>query len=103
MSTTIADRTGAPLFWGSFCAPDAPAGSQFLGVLILPATDLVDFARSAHMLKRNPGGEIAGGAIPDELRHIVQPGEIGRLLTKAEAETIGARMTAVEIGPDGLG
>ena len=75
-----------PLWWLSFCDPDAPEGSQFLGVVITQAPDLECAVTRSHVLGVNPGGEIQiAGPLPE--------GSIGpewrdRLLTRAEAESV---------------
>ena len=82
-----------PLWHLSFADPGLPAGSQFLGVVIVQAASLEDAITRSHVLGVNPGGGIQiAGPIP--------PGFIGpewrdRLLSKAEAEAIP--------DPDGAG
>ena len=82
----LAPAEDDPLWHLSFADPGLPAGSQFLGVVIVQAQALEDAVTRSHVLGVNPGGEIqVAGPIP--------PGFIGpewrdRLLSKAEAEAI---------------
>ena len=73
--------------WCSFADPDLPAGQQFLGVAIVEAEDVVTAAMQAHLLGINPGGEVMGVLLPDDLL----PPEHwrNRLLTREEAELAG--------------
>lgn len=75
-------------YWLSFCDTDRPEGSQFLGVSIVPALDLLEAVTVAHAMRCNPGGEVLGVVIPDEL---TVPGRfVGRLMSKAEAQELDA-------------
>jgi hypothetical protein len=75
-----------PLWWLSFCDPDAPEGSQFLGVVITQAADFIAAVSRSHALGVNPGGEVQGaGPLPADS---ISPEWRDRLLTKAEAEAI---------------
>lgn len=75
-----------PLWWLSFADPDAPEGTQFLGVAIVQAPTFPAAVTRSHVLTVNPGGEVACmGPIPHEY---VGPQWRDRLLTKAEAEAI---------------
>ncbi len=57
-------------WWLSFCDPDKPEGSQFLGACIVDGEDFSDALSVAWAAKCNPGGEIAfvqiGETIPEE-------------------------------------
>jgi hypothetical protein len=46
-------------FWMSFCDPDLPEGSQFLGVAIVEAKDERTAIVTAWDQNCNPGGEVA--------------------------------------------
>lgn len=75
-------------YWLSFCDPNKPAGSQFLGVSVVPALDFAEAVTVANAMRCNPGGEVLGAAIPDEL---MVPGRfVGRLMSKAEAQELDA-------------
>ena len=74
-------------WWLSFADPELPEGSQFLGVAIVKATELVTATLVAHMHGCNPGGQVLGQTIPNHLPE-PPPGMTYRLLTKAEAESI---------------
>ncbi len=45
-------------FWLSFADFQLPAGNQFLGVVIVQATHLIDAIKVTHILGCNPGGEV---------------------------------------------
>lgn len=51
-------------WWLSFADPDAPPGSQFLGLCLVPGGNIVQASTSAHTFGCNPGGEIAGWPLP---------------------------------------
>src|SRR5882757_8448087 len=71
-------------WWLSFADPELPEGSQFLGVVIIEARGMMGAVTLATMLGLNPGGEIQGVTLPDEVE--VPADWTCRLLTKAEAE-----------------
>ena len=45
-------------WWLSFCDPDSPKGSQFLGVIITQACGAAHAIQKTHDLGINPGGEV---------------------------------------------
>jgi hypothetical protein len=49
--------------WLSFCDANRPAGSQFLGGLIVRAPDFTTAIMRAHALGLNPGGEVRGAPV----------------------------------------
>ena len=54
-------------WWLSFCDPDKPEGSQFLGGIFTKAAGFVSAVQKTHDLGINPGGECKGaGPISDE-------------------------------------
>lgn len=75
-------------WWLSFCDAHLPKGTQFLGVAIVFAHDMVGAVKVAHALGINPGGQVLGapfvGIPPEKYRE--------RSLTREEAE-IAATMT----------
>jgi hypothetical protein len=79
-----------PLWWLSFCDPDKapppeeqrPGGPSFLGAVITQAPTLAAAITRSHVLKVNPGGEIAiKGPLP---LWAVRPADRDRLLTAEE-------------------
>lgn len=72
-------------WWLSFCDTTRPEGSQFLGgCLVAAPTFEVAVARS-HLLRINPGGEVAGlGPIPVDQIPDHQPRH--QLLSREEIE-----------------
>lgn len=57
---------GNKLLWLSFCDATKPKGEQFLGVVIIGATDVVEASRKAWNLGINPGGEIKSVELPPD-------------------------------------
>lgn len=72
------------LFYMSFADPDLPAGTQFLGALILRAPSLEAAVTLSHLLRLNPGGEIAIIEAPPEVDFPDRYQE--RLMSKKEIE-----------------
>jgi hypothetical protein len=72
------------LWWLSFCDPDKPEGSQFLGVALVEGSDAVDAVKQAHRLQCNPGGEVCGVPAPDAIATRIAPEWRDRLLSKQE-------------------
>jgi hypothetical protein len=79
-----------PLWWLSFCDPDKPEGSTFLGVCIVPAHDMITAVAKARRLGCNPGGEVLGHPLEDE----VDPKYIGTLMSRAELAQAGLILTS---------
>jgi len=81
-------------WWLSFCDTDRPAGTQFLGVCIINATDLASAITLSHVMGINPGGQVRTvGPLP---AGSIGPGWCGRLLTRDEAEAVPAPDWAAE-------
>lgn len=82
-------------WWLSFADGNLPAGTQFLGCAIVPASDFISAVMAVRRGGYNPGGEVMGRefVVDDDGGRIQPPPEyVGRLLTKAEAETLDAKM-----------
>lgn len=77
-------------WWLSFCDAELPEGSQFLGAVIVDATDIVDGAKKAHALGINPGGEVQGHSIDPSCDFIAARviENKDRLLQKLEIEEL---------------
>lgn len=73
------------LWWLSFCDPDEPIGSQFLGCCIVPGADIVEAASAAWAAGCNPGGECQGNEIPEDKLHHCEDW-IGRLMSRADVD-----------------
>ena len=73
--------------WLSFCDDDKPKGQQFLGVAIVRGRDFLIAVERAHMLGINPGGQVMGMPIPDE----VAPDIVDRMLSRREVIALGGR------------
>ncbi len=54
-------------FWLSFCDPDKPQGSQFLGACIVRAEGPANALAESHRAKCNPGGEVQIMQLPPDL------------------------------------
>lgn len=74
----------------SFCDPNRPKGTQFLGACVVEVPACPDYEFIAPMEARmqgcNPGGEVMMVAIPKEREDMVKPEMMNRLLTRAELE-----------------
>jgi len=72
--------------WLSFCDPDAPEGSSFLGVAIVRGRGMIDAVNESHRRAINPGGEVMFVKLPPNAK--VAEEFVNRLLTRAEAEAV---------------
>lgn len=80
------------LWYLSFCDPDKPQGSQFLGACIVAGDDLLSAIQTAYGLACNPGGEVVGQPVPEDLVRHVGPQWLERLLTRAECAGLDAEL-----------
>jgi len=69
-------------WWLSFCDPDKPEGSQFLGAILIKAHGMTDALTKANVLQINPGGEVRGVALPEECNEFIRPEDVNKLLSK---------------------
>lgn len=69
------------ILWLSFCDPDKPEGSQFLGVVITEALGFLHAIHKTWALGINPGGEVLSTEI--ETNHDLSRIQ-DRLLSKAD-------------------
>ena len=51
-------------WWMSFCDPERPEGTRFLGALVIYACNETEAIEKSHLLKLNPGGEVMFFEIP---------------------------------------
>ena len=77
------------IWWLSFCDDSLPQGSQFIGVCIVAGKDFLNAVKNTHLLKINPGGEVAGVEIPEKFIHAISPYK-NKLLSVAESWKIDA-------------
>lgn len=70
--------------WLSFADGALPEGTQFLGVVIVRAPNFIMAVQLAHLMKINPGGEVKGLPIPNDMK--IHPTWVNVLLTRAECE-----------------
>ncbi len=64
----------------SFADTGRPEGTQWLGACYVNGINIVDAARAAHALGCNPGGQIMGGELPDEI--VIPEKWVGKLLNE---------------------
>lgn len=81
-------------WWLSFCDRELPKGNQFLGVVIVEGSSLVDATRTAHTKGINPGGEVLGIQIPGKILPLYKDEWRNRILTKVEVHDIDAEIEA---------
>lgn len=72
-------------WWLSFCDPDKPRGSQFLGVVIVRGESMVEAVLTAHRLGINPGGSVMGAAFKGLGDWTVPEEFADRLLSREDA------------------
>lgn len=77
-----------PRWWLSFADASLPAGSQFLGVVIVRGRNIMEAATVAHWIGINPGGGVQGIEIPETM--LIADRWVERLLTRAECEAFDA-------------
>lgn len=76
-----------PWWYLSFCDPDLPKGTQFLGGCYVQAASLADAITASWEAGCNPGGEVKAVDIPIEVWaefSPVTPEDCYRLLTREE-------------------
>ncbi len=80
-----------PYWWLSFATDEG-----FRGVVILRARSMEEAVTISHRLKLNPGGQVAGFPMPAS---VVPPlSHVGRLLSKAELNSLGGEFEVKRIG-----
>lgn len=75
-------------WWLSFVDGNRPKGQAFLGVAIVEAYDMVDACTVAYARGCNPGGEVKGHEIPDEVVALFDDSNMYRLLSREQANEI---------------
>lgn len=66
------------VMWLSFCDPEKPKGSQFLGVIVINALGLSDAILKTHALGINPNGAILSLMMDDDE---IKPEHFNKLLS----------------------
>ena len=61
----VLDPSPKVWWWLSFCDPEKPEGSQFLGVAIVEGSNVYTASLEARSLGCNPGGEVLGLPYPE--------------------------------------
>ena len=79
-------------YYLSFCDPERPAGSQFLGAAVVPGGSMIEAVRNAHMLGCNPGGEVLGQPVPEYLEPHIGTRWRVQLLTREECAAMDAEL-----------
>lgn len=96
MSTHDEDPWGV-WWWLSFADSRLPAGSQFLGAAIVgPAHSIGAAAMLARMLGCNPGGEVVGEHVPDDIVERMPRALLGSLMQREQAEWLLRRIAGGE-------
>lgn len=75
-------------WWLSFCDPSLPKGSKFLGACIVMGDGMTSAIRNAYKIGCNPGGEVLGTPVEDDIAPFIDAKWRRRLLTKAECTTL---------------
>ena len=76
-------------YWMSFCDAEKPAGSMFLGALIIEAPNPLEAIERSWELELNPGGEILFHEIPEVYYERIPADWIEtRLITRKECEDL---------------
>jgi hypothetical protein len=83
------------IFWLSFCDPDRPKGTQFLGAVMIEAPDLPAAIRRAWKKNCNPGGEIVSTEVPPG-KHADARRYLNRLMQRDEIERTFGRVNTPE-------
>lgn len=86
-------------WWLSFCDPGRPQGNRFLGCAIVASTDMTHAIITAHRLGINPGGEVVGAPVPDDVMVYVQGSRRNVLLTKAQTIALDTHIHAAKAKP----
>lgn len=76
------------IHWLSFCDPDRPKGTQFLGAAIVEGENFLVAVMNAHALGCNPGGEVQGHTVAACVAPLIRAHWIGRLLTREECAAL---------------
>lgn len=75
-------------YWLSFCDPDKPEGTQFLGASIIEAADFVTAITKSHLLGCNPGGEVVTWEFEPDKCPIPIAAIENKLMTKDDIERL---------------
>jgi hypothetical protein len=78
-------------WWLSFVDPELPRGRRNLGVALVEGENILAAIPEAHRLGCNPGGEVLGFLVPEDVDVRIGPQWRNRLLTSSEAETVKNR------------
>ena len=79
-----------PWWWLSFADGRKPKGSQFLGAAIVSGNNFLEAVRKSHKLGCNPGGQVQGLPILNNLS--IPEHWLNRLLTRSECEQFNKEM-----------
>lgn len=74
-AAVVGHQLVSAMMYLSFCDLDKPKGTQFLGVCIVDADNIIAAVTLAHILGINPGGEVVGvefhRPIPDKYMNVL--------------------------------
>ncbi len=82
------------LYWLSFCDPEKPQGSQFLGVCIVSAEDPALALLYTHQMGINPGGEVVAVPSPDNVDLHPFAKFMNRLLSRDQIDAMDLEIEA---------
>ena len=77
-------------WWLSFCNAERPLGEQFLGGAVVRGMGMVEACRAAGVIGCNPGGEVSGIEIPNDLALLIPTTHRDRLLTLEQCKEVDA-------------
>lgn len=78
----------------SFCDPNKPEGSQFLGACVVEASNLRDAIQVSWEYGCNPGGEVLSKEIPKKFEAKVIQQELYKLFNKRQCIEWESRVLA---------
>lgn len=81
-------NAGTKTWWLSFADGARPRGEQFLGCVITAGAGFRDAVERARELGCNPGGEVQGCELPDNIR--IASRWVDRLLSRQECDQVSA-------------
>ncbi len=92
-------------YWLSFCDPDRPTGSQFLGAAIVAASGEIEAVKVSHVLGCNPGGEVVMVEVPQcgEEANTVLKKWSDRLFTRDETDAFDIELKQAKANDDHQG
>lgn len=85
------------LWWLSFADYNQPFEKQFLGVAIVPGSDMKSAIIASHILQVNPGGEVCAQPLDQSLS--LEGDWLGRLLDRDEVDELNEHLLELSRTP----